>query len=150
MLNIDKILVPTDFSDNCDLALGKAVEYAAACGATLHLTYVLPEMPNIFKLSGYMVKGKVQEEVEQCCADWFEKQIARVSGAKDVEIKTKVLQGIPFKELLKQEKKLQPDLIVVAAKGETALEEVMFGGTASKIVRYAKGSVLLVKKPKYS
>lgn len=151
MLNVDTLLVPTDFSDNSDLALEKAIECAATCDATVHLTYVMPEVPDIFKLSKYMEKGRkqIQKELEKSCESYFEEQLNKFANAKDVKVKTHVLNGTPFKEILKFEKKLKPDIIVITAQGESAFEEFIFGGTASKIIRYAKCTVLLVKKPKY-
>lgn len=152
MLNADNILVPTDFSDYSDLAVEKAIECALNSGATLHLAYVIPEVPDIFKLNKYMEKGRkqIQEELEKSCEAYFDKQLSQFSNAKDVTVKTHVARGIPFKEILKYEKKLRPDVIVITAQGETALEEVIFGGTASKVIRYATCMVLLVKKPKYT
>ncbi len=152
MQNIKTILIPTDFSKNSDLALQKSIEYAVTCDATLHLTYVMPDTPNIFKLSKYMEKGRQQilNELEKSCEIYFEKQISKFQDFKDVKIKTHVLNGIPFKEILRYEKKLKPDLIVITAQGESALEEVVFGGTANKVIRYSASPVLLVKKPKYS
>ena len=152
MQNIKTILIPTDFSKNSDLALQKSIEYAVTCDATLHLTYVMPDTPNIFKLSKYMEKGRQQilNELEKSCEIYFEKQISKFQDFKDVKIKTHVLNGIPFKEILRYEKKLKPDLIVITAQGESALEEVVFGGTANKVIRYSVSPVLLVKKPKYS
>ena len=90
MLKVNTILVPTDFSKNSDLALKKAIPYVSASGAILHLTYVTPEVPDIFKLSKYMEKGrqKIQDELEQSCAAYFEKQINRVDGARDRHART--------------------------------------------------------------
>lgn len=151
MLNVNKILVPTDFSEYSDLALKKAIECAATCDATIHLAYVMPEVPDIFKLSKYMAKGKdqIQKELEDSCQSYFEKQLETVQDSGSVKIKIRVLSGIPFKEILRFEEKLKPDMVVITAQGETAFEEFIFGGTASKIIRYAKCSVLLVKRPKY-
>lgn len=152
MQNMKNILVPTDFSENSDLAIEKAIECAATCDATLHLAYVMPDAPNIFKLSKYMEKGRqqIQDELEKSCEIYFEKQISRSENKEDVKIKTHVQNGIPFKEILRLEKKLKPDLIVITAQGESALEEVIFGGTANKVIRYSISPVLLVKKPKYA
>ena len=151
MLKVDKILVPTDFSENSDLALGKAIELAMTCNSTVHLTYVMPEIPDIFKLSKYMVKGKaqIQTELEKSCESYFKEQIDKFTDGNSVAIKTHVLDGIPSKEILKFEKKLRPNMIVITAQGASALEEFIFGSTANKIIRYAKSSVFLVKKQKY-
>ena len=45
---------------------------------------------------------------------------------------------------------INADMLVISTHGQTAIEEFLWGNTASKIIRYAKCSVLVVKKPKYT
>ena len=155
MFNIDRILVPTDFSDFSDLALGRAVDLSNTCGAIgakIYLTYVWPEAPDVFKLSKYIVEGqkKIQTEMEKQCEKYFSEQIAKFPDAEKVEIETKVFQGSPYKEILDFQKKIKADLIVIGTHGDTPFEGFFFGSTSSKIIRHATCSVMIVRKPKYS
>jgi len=52
--------------------------------------------------------------------------------------------------ILSLQKKINADMLVIATHGQTAIEEFLWANTASKIIRYAKCSVLVMKKPKYS
>jgi len=82
---------------------------------------------------------------------------AQTAGHKHVREVTKKLQaqGIPTKtlfaagdaadEILKAEKRLKPDLIVVGAHGWTEGNAVPLGGVARKVARYATCSVLVVR-----
>jgi nucleotide-binding universal stress UspA family protein len=67
-----------------------------------------------------------------------------------VDTETKVLRGIPSREIIDIQKKIKADMIVIATHGQSAFEEFLFGNTATKIIRYSKCSVLVVRKPKYS
>ena len=95
MLNIEKILVPTDFSSYADMALQKAVDLAESCSvskAKIYLVYVWPETPDIFKLSKYIAEGrkKIKEELEKQSQKYFDDQMAKVKNIDKVKIKTKV------------------------------------------------------------
>ena len=151
MINIEKILVPTDFSSYSDLALERAIDLTDACGvsgAKIYLAYVWPEAPDVFKLSKYIAEGqqKIQQEMEAKCEKYFSEQIAKVSGADKVDIETKVLNGSPYKEILDFEKEIQADMVVVGTHGDTPFEGFFFGSTSSKIIRHATCSVLIVRK----
>lgn len=155
MLNIEKILVPTDFSSYSDLALKKAVDLADACSvpnATIYLVYVWPEAPDVFKLSKYIAEGqkKIQAELEKQSQRYFDEQIAKVAAPENVKIETTVLQGSPYKEVIDFQKSLEADIVVIGTHGDTPFEGFFFGSTSSKIIRHATCSVLIVRKPKYA
>ena len=152
MFNVDNIIVPTDFSDYSDLALKRALDLAEACDAKIYLTHVVPDSPDIFALDRFDKEGqkKIMKDLEKQCKDSFEEQMSKSPQAQQVEIETKVLRGIPSKEILGLQKKMNVDMVVIANHGQSAFEEFLFGNTASKIIRYSKCSVLVVRKPKYS
>ncbi len=153
MFNLDKIIVPTDFSDFSDLALKKALDLAEACEAKIYLTYVVPEAPDVFKLSKYIQEGqkKLQIEMEKQCKEKFTDQTNRFPNAKKVEIETKVFTGKPYKEILDFQKKIKADMIVTGTHGTaTPFDGILFGSTAHKIIRHATCSVLIIRKPKYT
>lgn len=149
MSDVNNILVPTDFSDHSDYALEMAVAYAGPLGARIHLVFVLEEIPE--KL-GEILKTdpiKRRSDLEEKFDVYFREQIAKLPEDHGVEIVTAMKAGTPFRQLLKYQKKNRMDLIVVSSQGETAIEEVLFGGTSMKIIRYAECPTLLVKKDKY-
>ena len=152
MFNVDKIVVPTDFSDYSDLALKRALDLAEACNAKIYLIHVVADAPDIFKLDRFNTEGqkKIMKELEKQSKEFFEKQLGKFPQMKNVDIETKVLRGIPSKEILDMQKKINADMLVISTHGQTAIEEFLWGNTASKIIRYSKCSVLVVKKPKYS
>jgi nucleotide-binding universal stress UspA family protein len=151
MFNVDKILVPTDFSEHSDFAFKRALDLAGACDAKIYLTYVAPDAPDVFKLSRYAKEGreKIQKESEKKCEEFFKSQIAKYPEAEKMEIETKVFTGSPYKEILDFQKKIKADMIVIGTHGDSPFEGFFFGSTSHKIVRHATCSVLIVRKPKY-
>ena len=151
MFNVDNIIVPTDFSDYSDAAFQKALDLAEACNAKIYLINVVADAPDIFKLDRFNVEGqkKIMKDLEKQGKESFEEQMAKFPQAQKVDIETKVLRGIPSREIIDIQKKLSADMVVIGTHGQTAFEDFLFGNTASKIIRYSKCSVLVVRKPKY-
>ena len=152
MFNVDHIIVPTDFSDYSDLAFQRALDLAEACDAKIYLTHVVADAPDIFALDRFDKEGqkKIMKDLEKQSKAFFDKQLGKFPQAQNVDLETKVLRGIPSKEILNLQKKMKADMLVVATHGQTAFEEFLWGNTASKIIRYSKCSVLVVRKPKYA
>jgi nucleotide-binding universal stress UspA family protein len=152
MFNIDNIIVPTDFSDYSDVAFKRALDLAEACNAKIYLVHVVADSPDIFKLDRFNVEGqkKIMKDLEKNCKDSFSEQMDKLPQAKKVEIETTVLRGIPSREIIDIQKKISADMLVIGTHGQTAFEDFLFGNTASKIIRYSKCSVLVVRKPKYA
>ena len=152
MFNVDNIIVPTDFSDFSDLAVQKALDLAEACNAKIYLTHVVADAPDIFALDRFDKEGqkKIMKDLEKQSNESFENQLAKFPQAQKVDVETKVLRGIPSKELIGFQKRINADMLVIATHGQTAFEEFLFGNTASKLIRYSACSVLVVRKPKYS
>ena len=151
MFNVDNIIVPTDFSDYSDFAFQRALDLAEACKAKIYLTHVVAEAPDIFALDRFNkeAQAKIMKDLVKNCKESFDQQMGKFPQAQKVDIETKVLRGKPSKEILNFEKQIKADMLVVATHGQTAFEEFLWGNTASKLVRYSKSSVLVVRRPKY-
>ena len=152
MFNIDKIIVPTDFSDYSDFSFQKALDLAEACNAKIYLVHVVADPPDIFKLDRFNIEGqkKIMKDLEKQCKGSFLEQIGKFPQTQKVDIETKVLRGIPSKEIINFQEKINADMLVVATLGQTAIEEFLWGNTASKIIRHSTCSVLVLRKPKYA
>ena len=152
MFNVDNIIVPTDFSDYADFAFQRALDLAEACKAKIFLAHVVEDAPDIFALDRFDKEGqkKIMKDLEKQSKELFDKQLQKFPQVQNVDIETKVIRGVPSKEILNLQKKINADMLVIATHGQTAFEEFFWGNTASKIIRYSKCSVLVVRKPKYS
>lgn len=137
------ILTPVDGSDFAKKAFQKAVRVAKQNNAKLVLAHVI-ESP-----SPAMVKHYEQELVDrakadaQAILDGYAEE-AKAAGIQDVEAivkfgKTKV----EISETLAAA--YHADLIIVGAKGKSAIERMLIGSVSEYIMRHAEMDVLVAR-----
>lgn len=147
MEKIEKILFPTDFSDNSNYALDYALTIANKFGARLYILHVIHELidttgfyiPNISldQLQGDLIKG---------AGEMMGKLVKEKMGDfKDYE--TANIIGLPHIEILNMAKDKGVDMIVMGTHGRTGIDRVLFGSTAEKVVKKASCPVLTVRQP---
>jgi nucleotide-binding universal stress UspA family protein len=132
------ILVPIDMSH---LAEGKAnIDLAAqhaAAGARIILLNVVEEIPNWAAVD--LPAGLLEKSLEASQSEL--KAIATAAGMKvEVEVRT----GHSYNTILEVAEKKNADLIIIASH-RPGLQDYFLGSTASKVVRHANCSVLVVR-----
>jgi nucleotide-binding universal stress UspA family protein len=145
LLGIRRILVPIDFSAHSKNALRYAVPMAEAFGASLHLVYVVE--PTIYPADlgfGQVVLPAVEDELRDKGSDELKKMIEREIGDR-VKATSAVRTGKPHQEILREAQETGVDLIIVASHGHTGVEHMLFGSTASRVVRLAECPVMTIR-----
>jgi nucleotide-binding universal stress UspA family protein len=146
-MKITKILFPTDFSEGSVYAFPYAVDMAKTHDAELHLVYVNYD---IIIATGLHVPHTSLDTLNRELEESAAKQLASfcLDQRKGInKIKTAVLRGVPYEELLKYAATEGIDLIVIGTHGRKGIDRVFFGSTAERLVRYATCPVLSVRKP---
>ena len=64
---------------------------------------------------------------------------------KGYHTESMVLRGEPASEILTASKTLNPDLIVLGARGLSGIEDFLLGSVAQRVARFSRYSVLIVK-----
>jgi len=138
-----KILVPVDLADPAFVkpALDTAVELAKASGGTIRLVNVIPMTPVM--LAEYVPpdfdvqqRGSAEEALVI---------IAQESGLDPGKVSSVVRQGGIYHEVLEEAKGFGCDVIVMSSH-RPAMKTYFLGSNAGHMVRYAKCSVLVVRK----
>ncbi len=145
MIQIQKILVPTDFSPHSDIALRYACEFASSFGAELHLLHVIEDL-----ISEYDGIASIPGDYRSQIRAEAERRIASLlstgwDNGKAVVRKTHA--GTPFLEILRYAQDNSIDLIVLGTHGRSALSHAIMGSVAEKVVRHARVPVLTVRHP---
>jgi nucleotide-binding universal stress UspA family protein len=75
-----------------------------------------------------------------------EEELAQVLAERNADrVESMIVVGTPFVEIVKIANDLECDLIVIGIQGqESGLKQLLFGGTAEKVLRGAKRPVLCV------
>jgi nucleotide-binding universal stress UspA family protein len=139
VINIRKILYPTDFSSYSNQAYFHAVALAENHEASLAVLYVYSPpspMPDI---------GGKRETDRQYWRDQLE-QIRPVDSR--ISVRHIFREGDPATEIIRFAAESGIDLIVMGTHGRTGLERLLLGSVAEKVMREAPCSVLVVKLPK--
>ena len=138
-----QILVPVDLAD-ADLAksaIETAVSLARASGGSVRLLNVLAMTPVM--LAEYVppdFDAQQRQSAEEALAI-----IAKEAGIEPSRITTVVRQGGVYHEVLEEAKAIDADLIVMSSH-RPAMKTYFLGSNAGHVVRYARCSVLVVRR----
>jgi len=145
MIRLQKILLPTDFSDYSAAATKYACELATKFGAELHLLHSLET--HLASTPGFGMGLALPTYIKES-REAAEKALAGVVDPKWSIGRTviqAVLEGTPKVEIIRYARKWDIDLIVLSTHGRTGLSHVMMGSVAETIVRTAPCPVLTVR-----
>ncbi len=146
MIDFNKILWPTDFSEPSYKALRTADDLALHFGAKLVLVHVVSNIPSLvaprapvaFDVPAY------QKELDAEAG----KKLAKIKKndlSEKVEAETRVRHGEASQLIVETAEEENVDLIVVATHGLTGWRHLVFGSVAEKVVRNAKCPVLTIR-----
>ncbi|MGE4318702.1 MAG: universal stress protein [Deferribacterales bacterium] len=147
LIDIKKILYPTDFSDPSAYALNYAAEMAKMFDAELELLHVMLDESQL--VSFYLPQITVQnlsKDMEDGAKNKLEEFIKESKVLDGVKYTYSMVKGIADEEIVKHAQESGTDLIVIGTHGRTGFEHVLFGSTAEKVVRKAPCPVLSVRK----
>jgi nucleotide-binding universal stress UspA family protein len=138
MIQIKRILYPTDFSTYSNQAYFHAVRLAENSGARLTILFV------------YTPGGQPEEEgVAGGDRQHWKNQLQQVRPTNpNIPIDHVFLEGDPASEIVRYAADAGIDLIVLGTHGRTGVERLLMGSVAEKVMREAPCSVLVVKLPR--
>jgi nucleotide-binding universal stress UspA family protein len=145
---IKTILFPTDFSKSANFAWKLAILHAERHRAKIVLLHVIHRMPQDYQ---WMIVAMTPAEIYETLKKQAMKKMARMvteANARKIKTATLIRDGVPFAEIIACAKELKADMIIMGSHGRTALEQMLVGSVAEKVVRKAPCSVLVVKHPK--
>ena len=147
MLKPTRIMVPTDFSEYSDKALGQALDIAKQYKAKVFIVHAVPTITSYaidYALDAQLVAA-AEEESEQRCRDRFKQQLANFPQSDEVEVATDCVRGIPYEAILKEAEDREIDLVVIASLGQSGRAKYLIGSVARNVLKGAMCPVLLTK-----
>ena len=144
MIQLSKILCPTDYSKTSDKAVRYVVELGRKVNAHVRFLHIMqPE--NIAEKTAYSY-GVSKKGVK---ADAVSEQFRRFlmeEKKKGLSADILILRGNPYDTIVEQSNVWGADLLVMGSHGRTGLTRIMMGSVAEAVFRAVDIPVLLVKQ----
>lgn len=145
-MNVQRILFPTDFSEQSQAAEKSACDLADQFRAELHVLHVLHDlfltMPQT--AAALLIPPKALEDV----INYAEAEIQKFppsSWASGKQVVRVVRIGTTHDTIVQYAKENAIDMIVIGTHGRTGLSHVLLGSVAERVVQHAPCSVLTVR-----
>jgi len=143
------VVVPLDFSPASRLALAWALDYAAHTPSEIHTLHVIDRRWRRSDLDadGAALRGELAEIHAAASAELaalFDDDTRARIGA----LHEHVAIGAPADEILAVARQVGAALIVIGSHGLGAIERILVGSVAEKVVRKAACPVLAVHRPR--
>ncbi|NJN27735.1 MAG: universal stress protein [Cyclobacteriaceae bacterium] len=155
---MQKIIVPTDFSEQASHALNFAREIASQTGAKIVLMHVLEyakKQTTFLGSSTLSTMGTLGTGVEMDDIYFIQlfkrrkEQMAEVLSDPlfaNIDITDKILMGTPYHAIEEEITESDADFIIMGTTGVNDWAESLIGSTAEKVVRHASCPVLTLRK----
>jgi nucleotide-binding universal stress UspA family protein len=148
MKDVQKILVPVDFSENSARALEYAARLARLFGATIEVLHVW-SVPSLIPEEALVTAGqhavKLIEFVQSNAETELRKFVSRAVDRGIVVARTRAEPGIASRVILDAVKDGSYDLIVMGTRGQNSLSDVLLGSVAERVVRRATCPVVTIR-----
>ncbi len=141
---MNRILVPTDFSEQAENALKVAAMLAKKHKAEIYLLHMM-EIP-MQQIDPGSVRSDIPETLffMKLAHKKFE-DLMESDFLEGITVHETVKADITFNEIKKSCKELNIDLIVMGSHGASGLKEMFVGSNAEKVVRTSDVPVLVIK-----
>ncbi len=145
-MNVNTILVPTDFSEDATEAVKTASELAKQFGAKVVLLHAYNVIiPLASPMGGaYALPDGFYEELRAQAVAQVE-AAAKTLAESGVDATGVAVSATPSLAIVEEADRLPADLIVMGTRGLTGLKHVALGSVAERVVRTATCPVLTVK-----
>lgn len=148
-MQIQSILLPTDFSECGNYALRYATSLARKFGASIICVNVIEPIVPTVGYSGMTEPLPIADITEQL-EDSAERELPRLAECEEcagLEVEELIVHGEAASEIVRVAKEREVDLVIISSHGRTGLGRILFGSTAEAVVRHATCPVLVVKPP---
>ena len=150
MIDLHRILVPTDFSKFSQHALTYAAAFAEKFGAELYLLHVVQDLalviPEVIPIEPPLTPSV--QQLTTAVQSAFDR-VVEENRLQGLTVHREVREGTPFYEIIRYAREATIDLIVMGTHGHTGLAHVLLGSVTEKVVRKAPCPVLTVRHPEH-
>ncbi len=152
MIDIQTILVATDFSDASEAATTYAFRLARTLGARIYLIHIVPEsdVQVMVALRAHLQSHITPETLISAYYTDAEKRLSELvdtAKAKDLLQERLIVTGQPAEEIVSWAAAKNVQIIIVGTHGRRGIEHLLLGSVADRVLRQASCAVLVVPPP---
>ncbi len=143
------IVVGTDFSVCAARAISHAVALAKLAGTKIHLVHVLLEPVQALDVAAALPYPdvEVRKEWEQAARVKLDREV-KAAEKRGVATTAEIRWGRPSDTIVDTAARQKATLIVLGTHGRSALEKLLLGSTAERVLRLSPVPVLTVREKK--
>jgi len=143
-MSYEHILIPTDGSEQAANAVEEGITLAAELGATVHALHVVDE----FEAKIVPITGEQEAKREEYVAhgERVTDEVADLATQAGLDAVTAVETGIAYEKIRQYVEEHEIDLVVIGSRGLGAVEEMLLGSTADRVIRLVDKPVTVVYK----
>jgi nucleotide-binding universal stress UspA family protein len=152
MIQLKRILFPTDFSGASERAREYALVLAERFEAELHLLHVIhdwvermPEFGMGLSVPAYAEQGPARRRALEESAIRQLTALTPSGWSEQHRVTIAIKEGQPFVEIVKYAREHEIDMIVIGTHGRGAVAHALLGSVAERVVRKAPCPVLTVR-----
>ncbi len=137
----DKVVIPTDGSDNAERGVEEGLEMARTLGVKALAIYVV----NASEYEG-LHQSSIRESAKTGMMAAGEKALEGVKELADdleVELEAKVLEGKPYRKICGAAD--DTDIIYISSHGLSGFTRLFMGSTTERVLKNAEATVAVVK-----
>ena len=141
-MKIERILIPSDFSEHALKALKYGIELACEHDAEIVLVHVVEPLP--YGVARWNAPTDLLEHYGEVASGEL-KKLEQEALKLYPKCRSELHFGVPHEIIEDIVRKLNVDLVVLAMHGRTGLHHLLIGGTAEKLLRYLPCPVLRLR-----
>jgi len=144
-MNVERVLVASDFSPAGDRAVQAAADWARREKAALRIVHVAPSARRLAGL--WRTSTRDMHAVQRQAADALRRVVETVDPARQLDVSTGLVKGPAARQVARAAVDYRADLLVIGARGEheTTTGQPGLGGTATKLVGMTEVPLLLAR-----
>jgi nucleotide-binding universal stress UspA family protein len=145
--SLNRILVPTDFSETADVALAYAKQLATKMGASLHLLHVFTDPYAVAACAPEVYAAVPPEARERARDEAHQRLFERLDSLEEQRFRGTrgMVRGLTAPQIVDYAVSQDIDLIVMGTHGRRGVAHLLLGSVAEHVVRTAACPVLTVR-----
>ncbi|MFO7791643.1 MAG: universal stress protein [Candidatus Saliniplasma sp.] len=144
-----KMILPTDGSELAHVGIEEGLKAAKKFDIPAVAIYVLSPTSYSHSYIGYDM-GDIDVGAHEAIRKGLKKQgekvlkeIEKDADEIGVKLKTKIVEGTPYKEICRLAKK--DDIIYISSHGRSGISSLFLGSTTDRVIKHTKATVSVVK-----